>query len=340
MRAAGRSRSNGDRAAEPKLPTRSHSRAKGGEGAARLVALWRGTGRSARQVIVLARASGGWSKVEAELPKPGWAQFLQIGVHVMPGGGAVLDSVRLTNDEPGDKPAEIECKGNLSAHLDGAGGLNLTSGTATPVGLGLGPTAYVGGKWLVDFVAEGAPSGGSLQGAFVDAEEAVPASITWTSTADGIAAAIECDGAERVGLRGGLTRGFIGDRLNVLTKGSPRTMPAAAGRKAESIEKVLTGRPEARTGLLTFVPGGDTPGTFEIHEALDPSVLDVVTSVEGASGTVSIVADYTQQRQAAQAALADARRKRNWNEYNQVLRDRRSDVYDEMLGAEASRGWY
>ena len=42
----------------------------------------------------------------------------------------------------------------------------------------------------------------------------------------------------------------------------------------------------------------------------------------------------------AEINLADARRKRNWNEYNQVLRDRRSDVYDEMLGSKAARGWY
>ena len=42
----------------------------------------------------------------------------------------------------------------------------------------------------------------------------------------------------------------------------------------------------------------------------------------------------------ASANLADARRKRNWNEYNQVLRDRRTDVYDEMLGTKVSRGWY
>jgi predicted amidohydrolase len=42
----------------------------------------------------------------------------------------------------------------------------------------------------------------------------------------------------------------------------------------------------------------------------------------------------------ADANLADARRKRNWNEYNQVLRDRRTDVYDEMLGAHVNRGWY
>jgi len=38
--------------------------------------------------------------------------------------------------------------------------------------------------------------------------------------------------------------------------------------------------------------------------------------------------------------LADARRKRNWNAFNQVLRDRRTDVYDEMLGSELKRGWY
>lgn len=42
----------------------------------------------------------------------------------------------------------------------------------------------------------------------------------------------------------------------------------------------------------------------------------------------------------AEANLADARRKRNWNEYNQVLRDRRTDVYSEMLGADARPGWY
>ncbi len=38
--------------------------------------------------------------------------------------------------------------------------------------------------------------------------------------------------------------------------------------------------------------------------------------------------------------LSDARRKRNWNAFNQVLRDRRTDVYNEMLGASSKRGWY
>jgi len=42
----------------------------------------------------------------------------------------------------------------------------------------------------------------------------------------------------------------------------------------------------------------------------------------------------------AEIDLADARRKRNWNEFNQVLRDRRTDIYDEMLGSDSMAGWY
>lgn len=42
----------------------------------------------------------------------------------------------------------------------------------------------------------------------------------------------------------------------------------------------------------------------------------------------------------AQINMADARRKRNWNEYNQPLRDRRRDVYGEMLGSEHKPHWY
>jgi N-carbamoylputrescine amidase len=42
----------------------------------------------------------------------------------------------------------------------------------------------------------------------------------------------------------------------------------------------------------------------------------------------------------ADVALGEARRARNWNAFNQVLRDRRSDLYDEMLGSSIKRGWY
>ena len=42
----------------------------------------------------------------------------------------------------------------------------------------------------------------------------------------------------------------------------------------------------------------------------------------------------------AEVDLGEARRRRNWNAFNQVLRDRRVDVYDEMLGSGTKRGWY
>ncbi|WP_275406466.1 nitrilase family protein [Rhodoligotrophos defluvii] len=42
----------------------------------------------------------------------------------------------------------------------------------------------------------------------------------------------------------------------------------------------------------------------------------------------------------AEVNLADARRNRNWTAFNQPLRDRRIDVYDEMLGSKHHAGWY
>jgi N-carbamoylputrescine amidase len=42
----------------------------------------------------------------------------------------------------------------------------------------------------------------------------------------------------------------------------------------------------------------------------------------------------------AELNLSDARSKRVLNNFNQPLRDRRTDVYDEMLGASIKRGWY
>lgn len=42
----------------------------------------------------------------------------------------------------------------------------------------------------------------------------------------------------------------------------------------------------------------------------------------------------------ADVNLADARRQRSLNSFNQLMRDRRTDVYGEMLGAEAKPGWY
>lgn len=50
--------------------------------------------------------------------------------------------------------------------------------------------------------------------------------------------------------------------------------------------------------------------------------------------------DDREEMLVADANLSDARRKRNWNDFNQVLRDRRTDLYAEGLGADIARGWY
>ena len=42
----------------------------------------------------------------------------------------------------------------------------------------------------------------------------------------------------------------------------------------------------------------------------------------------------------ASVDLADARRKRAWNAFNQPLRDRRVDVYDTVLGSDVRPGWF
>ncbi len=42
----------------------------------------------------------------------------------------------------------------------------------------------------------------------------------------------------------------------------------------------------------------------------------------------------------ADIELEQARRSRNWNDFNQILRDRRTDVYDEMLGSGGQPSWY
>lgn len=42
----------------------------------------------------------------------------------------------------------------------------------------------------------------------------------------------------------------------------------------------------------------------------------------------------------ADVNLSDARRNRNLNDFNHLLRDRRIDLYAEGLGAEVERGWY
>jgi N-carbamoylputrescine amidase len=85
-----------------------------------------------------------------------------------------------------------------------------------------------------------------------------------------------------------------------------------------------------------FVAAADRVGTERDQPFLGQSLIVSYTGwpIGGPASSAEEEIIY------AEVNLADARRKRNWNEYNQVLRDRRTDVYDEMLGAEVRPGWY
>jgi N-carbamoylputrescine amidase len=85
-----------------------------------------------------------------------------------------------------------------------------------------------------------------------------------------------------------------------------------------------------------FVAAADRVGVERGQPFLGHSVIVGPTGwplagPASASGEELLVADLN---------LADARRCRHLNEFNQLLRDRRTDVYGEMLGSEAHPGPY
>lgn len=85
-----------------------------------------------------------------------------------------------------------------------------------------------------------------------------------------------------------------------------------------------------------FVAAADRIGTERGQPFIGQSLI-----VSQAGWPVGGPASYDHEEIVlAEVNLADARRKRNWNEYNQVLRDRRADLYDEMLGSQLEPGWY
>ncbi len=85
-----------------------------------------------------------------------------------------------------------------------------------------------------------------------------------------------------------------------------------------------------------FIAAADRVGTERGQPFLGESLIVSYTGwpVAGPASRTDEAIIY------AEVNLSDARRKRNWNEYNQVLRDRRKDVYDEMLGTGVKSGWY
>jgi N-carbamoylputrescine amidase len=78
-----------------------------------------------------------------------------------------------------------------------------------------------------------------------------------------------------------------------------------------------------------FVAAADRVGRERGQEFLGNSVI------VGPSGSLLAgpASDEREETLIARCNVSDARRSRNWNELNQVLRDRRTDYYSETLGA-------
>jgi N-carbamoylputrescine amidase len=85
-----------------------------------------------------------------------------------------------------------------------------------------------------------------------------------------------------------------------------------------------------------YIAAADRVGTERDQPFLGSSLIVSHTGFPLA-GPASAVAEEIIY---AEVNLSDARRKRVLNSFNQPLRDRRIDLYDEMLGSDAKRGWY
>lgn len=85
-----------------------------------------------------------------------------------------------------------------------------------------------------------------------------------------------------------------------------------------------------------FVAAADRVGTERGQPFLGRSLI-VRSTGWPAAGPASATEE---EILAADIDLGEARSKRILTEFNQILRDRRLDVYDEMLGSGARRGWY
>lgn len=85
-----------------------------------------------------------------------------------------------------------------------------------------------------------------------------------------------------------------------------------------------------------FIAAADRVGTERGQPFLGRSVIVSYTGWPVA-GPAS---DTESETLFADLNLSEARRKRNWNDFNQILRDRRADAYDTMLGSGLKPGWF
>lgn len=282
---------------------------RGSEGSA-LVATWRSDNHAVSRTMVLAAGGQGSQRVNRVLVKPTWAGGLRLGVRAEAGASGKLESVRVVRGGEGSLTS-IASPGSSSAYAEPNGAVDLVDSVGRALALGLTPVAMKGGATMRHFVAESVTGGGdtvTITGAFEDAEDAMPATVTWTKTEEGLAAKVDCAGADSVGLSAGLVRSRVGDLVNVLTPAGARALAASGGQGFKAVRKTLAGNLDeeggGRTSLVTFVT--DDGAELKLSDTSDSSLLAATHWLGGASASVALVTDYTLQSKQAQTALSEA----------------------------------
>ncbi|MHC5011421.1 MAG: FHA domain-containing protein [Planctomycetota bacterium] len=334
-------RHTGEEGSPPALVTYGHVFERTGTRSFRLEAQFRGSGDPSPEFVViwssaptltelkagytpfvrtetLAVASGGWRPVDVVRVPPEWAKTARLGVLLSAGASAALDDVDLRVEREGATAASFEVRGYARAHVDSAGVLDLLNQRTVLVGSAVPLARMPGDRVLTRFVATAAPrsadGGVVVDGAFLDDEDGVDATIHWTPTQEGVQATITCPGADAVGLSTALVAEHLGGAVNVLGEFPPQALPAEPGERLEGVTRVLAGNAEPvlergrPVTLVNLVPGGgETPAVLELHASRDPNIVQSRLWMTGGRGEIEIITDFALQRDRAQQDLAAAR---------------------------------
>ncbi len=267
-----------------------------------------------KRVDTLIRGSGSWQSTKRRLTGPTWARGARLAVWLAPGSAAAVDDVVVRPIEMEQAPQSFEVPTFKKAILDGTGSLDLMQSRVVLM-TGCAPVARLaGGTVLVDFRAKGTPErteGGGYRvgGAFHPEEgDAVPASITWHPTAEGLDVEIACEGADAVGLDAALPVLHLDGALSVLGDFQPQRIPAQPGETLAKVEQTLAGQAAGPSStLVAFTQADDQPvATLELVGGRGGDLLTLRHWVAGATARMGVVTDFSHRRDQARQDLTAA----------------------------------
>lgn len=286
------------------------------KGSGDLVALWHLEADRAKGITGVTRAvvlgSGGGGSVDRTLSFPSWATTLRLALRLEPGQSVTLDdlSVKAVPETP---PTIVcDCPGLPEGQVEADGSLSIAI-NRTVLAVGGGAVAWKGEARLAfepGGPARKADLTARIEGTFRGSGIELPGSVAWTAGEEGLQAVVECAGADRCGLVLDLPRTHVGPSLNLLTAADARTVPSTVGPVAPDARLTLAGSPEPvppRPATLLGVAPREGTAALSVEDSGDPSTLRLLHVAAGAQASFTVLTDFTQQKQAASAALAAAK---------------------------------